>query len=167
MFAPIASSPDPTYGLMAKLRAVREMLDRIEQVVSREEVFTPAPRNSGSGAADHSIDLGLFAEQLYKERGLRARFVDDDLLGEPAWDMLLDLYVAHQRGREITVSSSCIASRVPSSTALRWLGKLEESQLVARRRPPGDARRCVVELTPRAVDRMTELLLRLAGYPAR
>src|SRR3546814_1843272 len=41
---------------------------------------------------------------------------------DPAWDMLLDLYLAAERNtRPVSISSLCIASAVPATTALRWI----------------------------------------------
>ncbi len=79
-------------------------------------------------------------------RRLRDRFLDPDLFGEPAWDMLLDLYAARLEHARVSVSSLCIAAAVPSTTALRWLRTLTESGLVERRPDPHDKRRVFIEL---------------------
>jgi hypothetical protein len=47
------------------------------------------------------------------------------LFGEPAWDILLDLFIAHCRGDDLQVSSVCIEASVPSTTILRWIARLE------------------------------------------
>src|SRR3546814_1454123 len=58
--------------------------------------------------------------------------LDSELFGEPAWDMLLDLYAAALEGRRLSVSSSCLAAGVPPTTALRWQRLLVERELVER-----------------------------------
>lgn len=80
------------------------------------------------------------------ERRLRDEFLDPQLFGEPAWDMLLDLYAARLEHTQVSVSSLCIAAAVPSTTALRWLRTLTMSGLVARRSDPHDKRRIFIEL---------------------
>ncbi|MEA3013251.1 MAG: hypothetical protein QOD42_1796 [Sphingomonadales bacterium] len=80
-------------------------------------------------------------------RALRFSFFDPDFFCDPAWDMLLDLFLQQCLGRRVCVSSLCIASCAPSSTALRWIRALEEADLVERSRDPTDGRRVFVRLT--------------------
>lgn len=82
-----------------------------------------------------------------RERALRRNFLPSAILVEPDFDMLLDLYVASQRGQDVSVSSLCIASQVPASTALRHLEAMEKMKLVRREKDPNDRRRCFVRLT--------------------
>lgn len=73
-----------------------------------------------------------------------------DMLGEPGFDMLLDLYVASRHLENVSVSSLCLASRVPTTTALRHLDMMERSDWVRRERDPTDGRRWFVQLTDSA-----------------
>lgn len=66
--------------------------------------------------------------------------------------MLFDLFVAHQQGRTVSVSSLCIASGAASTTALRQIGQLEARGLVIRREDEHDRRRNWVSPTPRALE---------------
>ena len=97
------------------------------------------------------------------ERRLRDRFLDSDLFGEPAWDMLLDLYAARLEHQRVSVSSLCIAAAVPSTTALRWLRTLTESGLVVRRADPHDKRRVFIELGEPAARGLTGYFAELAA----
>ena len=54
-----------------------------------------------------------------KSRRMRNEVFGDNLFGEPAWDMLLDLYASHLEQKRVSVSSLQIASAVPGTTALR------------------------------------------------
>ncbi len=69
------------------------------------------------------------------------------LFGEPAWDILLDVYIAQKSRREIQVSSVCIEAGVPSTTILRWLTRLEQEGLIYRAADNVDGRRRYVRLT--------------------
>lgn len=95
------------------------------------------------------------AQQLYQMRRRRAVcFGSSDLFGEPAWDMLLDLYIAHARGQSVSVTSACIGAAVPATTALRHLGQLQDEGLIEREQDPRDQRRINVRLSELGVTRM-------------
>src|SRR3546814_11460790 len=75
----------------------------------------------------------LFGQNLIRCRRLRDRYFDGDLFADPAWDMLLDLYLAAERNtRPVSISSLCIASAVPAPTALRWIKTFEDLQPIGR-----------------------------------
>lgn len=89
------------------------------------------------------------ARKAYALRRKRAAiFGNPDLFGEPAWDILLDLFIAQGEGKPVSVSSACIGSAAPATTGLRWLGVLADEGLVVRENDPEDHRRVLVRLTP-------------------
>lgn len=98
------------------------------------------------------------ARTLIRERRDRDAAFGADLFADPAWDILLDLFAAHQEGKRVSVSSACIAAAVPSTTAMRWLKLMVERGLVRRIEDKRDGRRIFVELTPSAILAMETLL---------
>jgi hypothetical protein len=121
-----------------------------------------APRTSGSlsvpqaAGLDHPVWVEL-ARQTYDDRRRRNKiFRSDELFGEPAWDILLDLFIAAKERRRVSVTSACIGSAVPSTTALRWITILERQGLLQREADPGDARRVYVRLSPPGYEAMLE-----------
>ena len=90
----------------------------------------------------------VHARMLYTMRRRRdAAFSGLDLLGEPGWDILLDLFIGELEGARIQVSSVCLDAGVPSTTILRWLSRLEGEGLVYRAADNVDGRRRFVRLT--------------------
>lgn len=89
----------------------------------------------------------MLAREIYAERRRRRRFFDEDLFGEPSWDILLDLYIASCDDRTVPTTSACIGSNVPPTTALRWLRILEARGLVERQGDNADGRRTFVALS--------------------
>ena len=85
--------------------------------------------------------------RVQKARNVRATFFGEDLFGDPAWDILLELYASELSQQRISVSSASAAAGVPATTALRWMAVLEEKNLIAREKDPFDARRVWVSLT--------------------
>lgn len=80
------------------------------------------------------------------------------LFGEPAWDLLLDLYVRSAENRRISIMDGCLGSASPTTTAHRHLGKLERAGLVERRHDPSDGRRQWLVLTGAGFDLMERFL---------
>jgi DNA-binding MarR family transcriptional regulator len=92
-----------------------------------------------------------------KSRALRRRFLNADLFGEPAWDILLDLYAAHLKQTRLALGSICAASGIPHTTAVRWQKALEVNGLIERRPDPLDQRRLFVSLTSAGAAAMDDL----------
>lgn len=101
--------------------------------------------------------------QLIAERHRRSRFVDAALLGEPAWDILLDLALADATGRKLAITAACIGSGVPATTALRYIDTLIERGLAARRQHPFDRRSSFLELTEAGRSAMQDYLGSIAS----
>ena len=81
-------------------------------------------------------------------------------LGEPAWNMLLDLALAKMECRKVSITSTCIASYAPASTALRHVDVLLSLGLIERRPDPEDARRTWLILTDPAAADLDAMLAR-------
>lgn len=100
------------------------------------------------------------AREEVRRRSDRRLVLGPDLFSDPAWDMLLDLFLARDTGQRVAVSSLCVASGIPTTTALRWIRLLEAQGLLLRERDREDGRRSFVDLTPLARDKVETLLRR-------
>ena len=128
-------------------------LDRLDPDRLRFDRALPVERASGD-------DLGEAARRVYQARRRRGRvFGDETLFGEPAWDILLDLFAAAVHNKRVAVTSACIGAAVPSTTALRWIKVLEDKGLILREDDTADARRTFVRLSPQGY----ALMLRYFG----
>ncbi|ANY20063.1 hypothetical protein A6F68_01549 [Tsuneonella dongtanensis] len=92
--------------------------------------------------------------KIIRQRQLRAEFLGGDLFADPAWDILLDLTAARAEHTRVSVTSLCIASGVPPTTALRWIAQMSEAGLLVRVEDETDRRRAFIELSDKAVDAM-------------
>lgn len=109
------------------------------------------------------------AKWLYWSRGLRPRTLSCDLFGEPAWDLLLDLYIREKSGSRSSVTSACIGSRSPHTTALRHIAALSKTNWISRVPDESDKRRFWLALTPHAIiklDRHFDQLITTGFVPA-
>jgi DNA-binding MarR family transcriptional regulator len=107
---------------------------------------------------DASKDLGDLARRMIAFRRRREELLGKQAFGDPVWDMLLELFAAREEGKRISVSRLCVAARVPTSTALRWISAMESEGRLIREDDPADRRRVNVRLTPRSVRLMRQLL---------
>ncbi len=124
----------------------------------------PLHRSSNSEITEFTDQLlAQLAKEEYLERQRRQKYLDRCLLAEPGWDILLDLFINHVEGKRVSVTSSCIASNVACTTALRWLGALEEHDLVVREADSFDRRRHWVQLTQDGYLKLTRYLTERAN----
>jgi hypothetical protein len=132
-------------------RRISEALRQMESTLALLLVALDGDDQAVARIASDSpkVDVETVALKV-AERRLRMRFFDGALFADPAWDMLLDLFRAELAGLEISVSSLCIASGVPATTALRWIEKMIHGGLCLRRADSKDGRRSVIGLTPYA-----------------
>lgn len=160
---------------------VARIADRVDRLVPDDDrggsadgpgrVETPAmafhaPHEAPAGRlapiAPPALPDPRLMRRIIRQRQLRARYFDGDLFADPAWDMLLDLTAAAGEQVQVSVSSLCIASAVPPTTALRWIGVLTDAGLIERTEDPHDRRRVFLTLTRKAADAMAHYFAALA-----
>jgi len=91
---------------------------------------------------------------LQRLQDARESIFRDAVMPEPAWEMLAELMRARLAGQQVSVTSLAMASKSPTTTALRRIEDLLACGLVARVPDPDDRRRTYVELTPEGLARM-------------
>jgi hypothetical protein len=80
------------------------------------------------------------AEALYVGRRIRDAMFPRGLFGEPAWDLLLDLFLTLRTEASVSLEQACSVTGVPRATALRYIEMLEDFGLVTANRSGGDDR---------------------------
>ncbi len=126
--------------------------DVIDTLLAKPKVETVP----GFAATRDDFKIAKSIERVISLRDKRASLFAEDLFADPAWDVLLELFLASLYQRRVSVSRACAAARVPPTTALRWLKILEEREWVYRQADPKDARRVFICLTERALRHMRE-----------
>ena len=147
-----AYSTDFVNDLEALSQSVAEMLARLDG--SEADIASGPATGSVLLAQPVGRSLGRpplpdprLVRRIIRQRQLRARYLPGELFADPVWDMLLDLTAAAAEHSRISVTSLCLASGVPPSTALRWITQMEEAGLVERQDDNTDRRRAFIVLS--------------------
>jgi DNA-binding MarR family transcriptional regulator len=134
---------------LAQLNLLQKQLDELRNRLTAHS----------KGDAIDSGELGQLAQEIFSSRKRRAAmFKDDDLFGEPAWDIFLALYTAQEAQHKLSLTDVCGVAGVPLATGLRWIGRLEKDGWVYRVPDPVDGRRFWLLLTERASNVMRNYL---------
>ena len=139
-------------------RIARELL-RTADRVDRAGLSAAAERASIARLDDWSVALAA-----YRARRERAHFFPETLFGEPAWDMLLELFVAAGDRKQIATTSLCLGSGVPATTAQRYIDMLVARGMAERCVDPEDRRRTLIGITQAGRDAMTSYFRQLRDY---
>lgn len=122
----------------------------VHQAMARIEALSNSPGDAG-------ISLRAVAERLQSDRRARGEHLPPGLFGEPAWDLLLALFIAREDGGELSLAEACEAAGADAQAGPEAIGRLESEGLVARGGPEGGR----VRLTERAVERLSDYLARM------
>ncbi len=101
--------------------------------------------------------------RILRQRQQRSRYFPGELFADPAWDMLLDLTAARAEHQRVSVTSLCIASGVPPTTALRWIGQMTHAGLLERVEDTSDRRRAFIALSDMAAEGMAHYFAALGN----
>ena len=120
-----------------------------------DQLATPA--GALVGDADDAA-LVATAQTLLDQRRARSRFLPPELFHEPAWDMLLALFVAQHERRVMNVKTLVGYSEAPVTTSQRWIDHLHKLGLIERIVDMVDRRRIEVQLSGQGDAAMRKLL---------
>ena len=138
-----------------------------EWISAHPEAFSaehpPSPLSSGAQAQDASSDelpsgaLLERAQSILRVRAARERMLGRAAIGEPAFDLLLSLYLRTGQ-KEASLTNLARAADIPYSSAMRWARYLADKGYVERTESRSDRRATSVQLTPAGRAMMDEFL---------
>jgi len=131
------------------------------EAVSGEHVFSLLPSTAEAerpSALKYPPEALLErAEQILRVRRAREQLFSRAICGEPAFELLLCLYL-QSKEKETSVTSVATSAGIPYSSAMRWIRYLVGKGYVERTDSRSDRRVTCVELTPYARAMMDEFL---------
>lgn len=148
------ASPCGEVSPLSKLSLISNQLRQLADLVSGQQ----DQLNTG-----HTATLLEVVQSVLAERKALAKLLGDDVFTNGPLNMMLDLYENAWLQKPISVTSLTIASCVPPTTALRYIGYLESAQLLTKQNDGRDGRRVLVTLTPRGFEQVSNYLIQAAG----
>ena len=140
--------------LTAKLSAVAEEFNgRVAHAAD------PAPTSTEPS----ETDLVEQAQAVLAERRLRRRFLPSELFHEPAWDMMLALFVSRDERQPMNIKALVSMSDAPVTTSQRWIDHLHKLKLIDRVIDPVDRRRMEISLSDAGYAAITAYLRRMGA----
>jgi hypothetical protein len=140
--------------LAEQLDAAQAILDEI-RVTCGCRAFS-LPHETSTGRTRTALQA---ARKVFRDRQLRSDFIGSNaLFGEPAWDMLLDLFIKQAENEELAPRSADVGFKAAISTELRWMKVLEQHGLIVSRVDPDDGDRLLIHLAPTGYEGMLRYL---------
>ena len=103
-------------------------------------------------------ELLACARQARQLRATMSAFLPGDLLVDPAWDMMIDLFIASGTGQALCVKDLTLLSGESPASAMRRIDRLQQASLLHRHADPMDHRRVHVSLTDTGHSAMAAML---------
>lgn len=137
-----------------------KLADSLDQMWRPHEVRSSYHWITAAGRIERqALGLAQSAMRMRRVARQRTQHISSEFLGEPYWEMLLELFIQFAGGAKVSTKSLCIASGVPDTTALRMIGNLEDACLIDRSASPVDRRVTLVGLTRQGVVAVGSILL--------
>lgn len=143
---------DPARDAEERLRRLNEEVAQVARDLA--QLARPVIVSPSSSTSKHIAIDPREIRAIIRSRRLREQVFGEGLFADPAWDMLLDLFATGLEGKQVSVSSLCLAAATPPTTALRWIAVLQKAGLVERDSDPYDKRRAFIRLSEKAVSAM-------------
>lgn len=97
------------------------------------------------------------ARALLRIYRTREKIFPQGKFSDPGWHLLIDLFLQQAAGKDVSVSSACVGSRAPSTTALRYITDYIEKGVVVRTPSEHDQRVYWLSLSEEALARLVDL----------
>lgn len=128
-----ARGEDATAGIDDRLRRIRDELAVVESLMRSE-----------TEARISAADVGRIVRSAREGVG---RFFDPNMFADPAFDMLLFVFLEEEAGRPVETSACYRASGVPRTTAVRWINMMVASGMFISAPHPTDRRLALLSLS--------------------
>ena len=123
-------------------------------VLDQRYQLEPAPR----ARLSEVLETAAIARSIMRARARRRSFFEQSMFSEPAWDILLELFVEYAAQRRIQTSAIGASASIPLTTTLRWLNILSANGLIERTNDRLDCRRVLVSMSEQGASAMAQYI---------
>lgn len=166
----LVDGPDLTIGALAQRFSPEQMRKLGSSLVKLADMLDDKSEPAGVRSNYHypteagkierkSLHLAQVAVGMRAVARRRCRHLASEWFGEPAWEMLLELFIQFAAGARVSTKSLVIASGAPCTTALRIMDRLEAASLIERSPSQMDKRVTLVSLTREGVVAVGSVLM--------
>ncbi|WP_394664707.1 hypothetical protein [uncultured Sphingomonas sp.] len=128
-----ARAGETSEGIDDRLRRIRDELALLESLVRSETEARIRP-----------ADIGQIIRSAREGIG---QVFDAELFADPAFDMLLFVFLEEEAGRPVETSACYRASGVPRTTAVRWINMMVSNGMFESAPHPTDRRLALLSLS--------------------
>ena len=161
---PAASNDELDKVVRLSDRDVRDAA-RLFRLLAEAGSQPPNPASEADGSvsampfnASEAQDLLTRAKLILNSRRLRSRYLNPAIFGEPAWEIMLVLYVTDASGGRQTLGKLADWIKTPPTSVLRWVSYLEKEKFLERQPHPTDRRTTFLRLLPKGREAMNGYL---------
>lgn len=141
---------------------IRDLSTRLGAIAgefgSRADRIIASGKPELPNAPNRPVNLVARATELLAIRRARRKFFPPSLFHEPAWEMLVALFIVYETDHSMNVKQLVGRSDAPTTTSQRWIDHLYKSGLINRVTDTEDRRRIDISLSERGHDAMTKYL---------
>lgn len=130
------------------LQSVSEIPGQIRRRLTNV-LAAQAPSRNGETAA-----LVNARRHLHDCKERESVFGRPEFFGDPAWNMLVELFIAHEERRDLTAAQLCERAGAALQTAHRWLAIMEREGLVMAVRATSDEGDRQIFISPASIQNM-------------
>lgn len=97
-------------------------------------------------------------KQIYAAQRIRRKTFDTPLIGDPAWEILLYVFIATSESRAVTVGEACQIESASQATAQRYVNYMVDRGLLQRSPNASDKRSSILTISESGISKMISYL---------
>lgn len=146
-------------------QAIDEMSGQIRAAIDElnDRIVVNALADGSRVDVDDKNALKNLCRKLRDQRKVRSTYFPANLFHEPAWDILMALYLARIEEKVMYVKSLVVGADAPVATSQRWIEHLANLNLISRREDTADRRRIEVSLSEDGATAMENYLVEISA----
>lgn len=134
------------------------LADRRYQMIQKTAQTVISPQNDQS-SRQHDVLVAMARSELKARQRQKEIFSEGEVFGEPAFEILLDVYIACAEDRPVTATQVCANAGVSATIGARHMAILERQGLISRHRCTSDFRCTYVRPTRLGTAKVNEFYL--------